>query len=116
MQPIPTDYVPGHVGTVHTVVTNATFDEHIEEIVMKLNQVQEDIYFEKSHVIEDVLLNPGPADDNIDNIVREVLNVQDITCSGEDMTEVDDVPVHEGNIREKVHNTCKRIKDLRNDQ
>ena len=59
------------------------------------------------------MLNPGPADDNIDNILREVLNVQDLTCSGEGMTEVDDVPVHQGNIRAKVHKT---IKDLRNDQ
>ena len=95
---------------------NATFQEHIDEIVEKLNNCQPNIYFEKNHVIEDVLLNPGPADDNIDNILREVLNVQDLTCSGEDMTEVDDVPVHQGNIRAKVHNTCDCIKDLRNDQ
>ena len=61
---------------------------------MKLFKISTvNVLFEKEHVIEDVLLNPGPADENIDNIIREVLDVQDVTWSGEDMTEVDKVPL-----------------------
>ena len=36
-----------------------------------------------------------PKDDNIDNIIREVLNVQDDTCPEEDTTEVDNVAVQQ---------------------
>ena len=46
-------------------------------------------YSNKNAVIEDVLLNPGPKDDDLDNILREVLNVEDLESFGDDMNEVD---------------------------
>ena len=110
---IPSDVIPGHVNPGQTVVTNAAFDIDIEEILSNLNHVEDGVFFEKSHVIEDVLLNPGPTDDNIDNIVREVLQFQDVTGCEEDMTEVDNVQVHAGNIRAEVSKTYQRIQGLR---
>ena len=80
------------MGSVRTLVINATFESDIDEIVKHLNNCHKDVFFQKEHVVEDVLLNPGPADENIDNIIREVLDVQDVSWSGEDMNEVDNVP------------------------
>ena len=113
---IPSDVIPGDVNCGQTVVTNAAFDTDIEEILHNLNHVEEGLFFDKSHVIEDVLLNPGPSDDNIDNIVCEVLQFQDVTGCEEDMTEVDNVQVDAGNIRAKIRKTCQRIQGLRFDQ
>ena len=101
---IPSDVIPGHVNPGQTVVTNAAFNIDIDEILTNLNHVEHGVFFEKSHVIEDVLLNPGPTDDNLDNIVCEVLNFQDVTGCEEDMTEVDNVQVLAGNIRPKIRN------------
>ena len=69
-QSLPIDYLPGHVGAVCNQVVNAAFNSDIEEIVENLNNCQTHIIFDKNDIIEDVLLNPGPADENIDIIVH----------------------------------------------
>ena len=98
----------------------AAFDSDIEEIHAHLNQCVKDVVFEKDHIIEDVLLNPGPKDENIDNTLCEVLNVQDETCpEGEDTNDVDNVPVQQdddNNTRsETILKTLTCISGLRND-
>merc|ERR1711942_509279 len=110
---VPSDVIPGDVSCGQTVVTNEDFAQDIDEMLHNLNSLQDGLHFEKAAVIEDVLLNPGPTDDNVDNIVREVLEVQDTTGCEEDMLELDsNVQVHTGNIREKLRSTCKRIQAL----
>ena len=66
-QPIPIDNLPGAMDIEHTQLVNADFDTNIELIVDKLNS-HSYFRFNRGAVIEDVLLNPGPKDDNTDNI------------------------------------------------
>ena len=116
------------MAPVPTQITNKTFNEDIEEIVQSLTCVR-GLCFTKDHIIEDVLQNPGPKEENIDSILRDELNVTtvlDRMCSEEGfldeegITEVADVPVHPKNqtrtIYEKVHNTCTRIQGLKFDE
>ena len=63
---LPIDYYPGHEGAERSQVINDAFDSDIDENFHHLNNCQDDVVFEKEHVIEDVLLNPGPTDENID--------------------------------------------------
>ena len=92
---IPIDFCPGQEGAVRSQVINDDFETHIQEMHAHLNGCVQGVVFDKDHIIEDVLFNPGPKDDNIDNIIREVLNVQDETCPEEDTNEVDNVPVQQ---------------------
>ena len=45
-----------------------------------------------------MLLNPGPEDVNLDNILREVLNVEDLESFGDDMNKVDTLSMQLGNV------------------
>ena len=92
---LPIDLIPGQEGAVRNQVVHADFNSNIHEIHTYFAKSEPGLVFAKEDIIEDVLLNPGPKDDNIDNIIREVLNVQDDTCPEEDTTEVDNVPVQQ---------------------
>ena len=94
VQHIPSHYLPGNDGERSQVI-NANFDTDIDEILEGLNGIEEGLIFRREHIVEDVLLNPGPSDNNIENIIREVLDVQDVIWSGEDMNEVDNVPLQQ---------------------
>ena len=63
-----------------------------------------------------MLQNPGPKDDDIDNIMREVLDLQDVECCGDDMCEQDplsmDIPTM--SVRETVLHSLKQITVLKN--
>ena len=58
-QPMPIDNLPGGMEIEKTQVVNTDFDKNIKEIVDKLNSSKKFI-FNKTDIIEDVLLNPGP--------------------------------------------------------
>ena len=111
VQYIPSHYLPGNDGERSQVI-NANFDTDIDEILAGLNGIEEGLVFRREHIVEDVLLNPEPSDDNVDNIIREVLDVQDVIWSGEDMNEVDNVPQQQDNMRPKVFKTLGRISHL----
>ena len=114
---IPSDIVPGDTNHGQTVVTNDAFNEDIQEIETYLNSMGRGLSFSREDIIEDVLLNPGPVDENIDNLIREVLKFQEADGCDEDMIEVDtNVQVHTGNIRATVRDTCKNIQALRFDK
>ena len=55
VQPIPTDNLPGHNSVERTQVINASFESDIDEIVRHLNNCLKDVFFQKEHVVEDVL-------------------------------------------------------------
>ena len=63
-----------------------------------------------------MLQNPGPKDDDIDNIMREVLDLQDVECCGDDMCEQDplemDIPTM--SVRETVLHSLKQINVVKN--
>ena len=109
-QPIPIDNLPGAMDIEHTQLVNAEFDTNIELIVDKLNS-HSDFRFDRDAIIEDVLLNPGPKDDNLDNILREVLNVEDLESFGDDMNEVDTLSMQLGNlcIRDQILDCLKYV-------
>ena len=86
--------------------------------VTLLNGCDPDVRFDRSHIVDDVLLNPGPADENIDNILEEVLQVQDVSLSGEDMDEVeseDELPAHQDPLRPKIYSVLKNLTKMRNE-
>ena len=64
-----------------------------------------------------------PKDDNIDNIIREVLNVQDDTCPAEDTTEEDNVAIQQDDdegtcittSRPTILKTLRRLNTIKND-
>ena len=96
---------------------NDAFDKTIEEIVEGFNKFPRDLFnFQKDAIIEDVLQNPGPKDDDLDNIMREELGVQDDeNC--EDMLEEDpftmQIPTNMSD-RQIVHHYLKQITVLKN--
>ena len=70
-------------------IVNDAFDETIEQIVTGFSKIFPDKFnFKKDAIVEDVLQNPGPKDDDLDNIMREELGVQD-DHNCEDMLEED---------------------------
>ena len=111
------DNVGSHMGDAGGQIINALFQSDIDDIVRLLNTCQDDVLFHRDHVVEDVLLNPGPADQSIENIMEEVLQVQDVSCSGEDMDEVesaDELPVQQDTIRPIIYKALKTLSNLRN--
>ena len=70
----------------------AEFDRTIEIIVDGFKKFPDPFKFQTEDIIEDVLQNPGPKDDDLDNIMREELGVQDDeNC--EDMLEEDPLTI-----------------------
>ena len=80
--------VPGALQIQRTQIVNADFDKDIQIIVDKFNTLSEHIKLKKEHIIEDVLQNPGPKDDDLDNITREELGFEDVDVC-EDMLQED---------------------------
>ena len=120
---LPTDNLPLlHTKTkqVRTQVTNADFKLQIKELTKRLNSI-DGLEFQEGDVIEDVLLNPGPTDGNIDNITREVLNVEDETCPNEDMIEDNNnVPVQQCEVyhsptRNQITRMLHKLSDVKYD-
>ena len=111
-QPVPIDNLnlTGAMDIEHTQLVNAEFDLKIELIVDKLNS-HNYFKFNKQAILEDVLSNPGPEDVNLDNILREVLNVEDLESFGDDMNEVDTLSMQQGNlsIRDQVLDYLKYL-------
>ena len=58
-------------------------------------------------------MNPGPEDENIDTIIRDVLEVQDTTLAGEDMHELEVDPTQPDQSRSKVLNALGHISALK---
>ena len=52
-----------------------------------LNGCHPSVTFTKKDIIKDVLLNPGQANENIDNIIDDVLQCEDLSWYEEDMDE-----------------------------
>ena len=75
------------MGDVGGQIVNADFNTDIDDIVQMLNNIDPDVRFDRNHIVQDVLLNPGPSDENVENILEEVLNCQDVAFTGEDMDE-----------------------------
>ena len=91
------DSLPGQQPSAVTHVVNDQFQGDIQEITDNLNILSPKIQFAKDDIIDDVLLNPGPNDDNLDTIISDYLGVHDdtgITCP-EHTIEVDNVPVEQ---------------------
>ena len=105
--------IPGHNGIQRTQIINDEFNSDIEDILHNLNQCNKDIHFQKDHVIEDVLLNPGPEDENIDTMIRDVLQVQDTVLAGEDMHELEVDPAQPHQSRSIVLNALGQISSLK---
>ena len=105
--------LPGHHAVQRTQITNDDFESDINDILEHLNKCQDGVTFEKEHVVEDVLLNPGPADENIDTIVRDVLQVEDTTCTGDDMPDVELIPTQPDEMRPKVLKALSTISELK---
>ena len=109
--------VPGILQIERTQIVNDAFDKTIEEIVEGFNKFPRDLFnFQKEAIIEDVLQNPGPKDDDLDNIMREELGVQD-DDNCEDMLEEDPLTMPIPNNmsdRDIVHHYLKQITVLKN--
>merc|ERR1711867_352580 len=69
--------VPNRLEIRRSQILNRDFDKDIELILQMFNLASDYIIVTKENLIEDVLLNPGPKDDDIDNITREVLCLED---------------------------------------
>ena len=72
------------MGDVGGQIVNAEFNSDIDEIAQMLNNFDPDVRFDRNDIVQDVLLNPGPADENVDNILEEVLNFQDVALTREE--------------------------------
>ena len=105
------DIVPGDPSIGQTVCTNDEFHSDIQDIVHNLNNLRDGLVFDKEAVIEDVLLNPGPNDDNVDNILCDVLEVQHTGNTGwaEDMIELSE----DTGVRDSIQDSCRLIQGLR---
>ena len=90
--------VPGALQIQRTQIVNRDFDKDIQSIVDKFNSVSEHIVFKKEHLVEDVLQNPGPKDDDLDNITREELGLEDVDDMCDDMLQEEpfDIPFDRG--------------------
>ena len=75
------------MGDVGGQVINTVFLSEIDESLQLLNLCNSSIHFTKDDIIEDVLLNPGQADENVDNIIEDVLQCEDLSWYEEDMVE-----------------------------
>ena len=53
--------------------------QDIDEITHMLNQCNKNVTFQCEAIIVGVLLNPGPKDTNVDNILQDILQHED--CS-----------------------------------
>ena len=65
------------MGDVGGQVINQDFQTEIAESLQLLNSCHSDVQFTKEDIIQDVLLNPGKTDENVDNIINEVLHCED---------------------------------------
>ena len=113
------------MGDVGGQIVNADFHTDIDDIVQMLNNIDPDLTFDRNHIVEDVLLNPGPSDENVENILEEVLNFQDVALTGEDMDESESedelpahqdpmLPAHQDPIRPNIYSALKDLTKLRN--
>ena len=104
------DSLPGQEPSAVTDVVNEVFQDNIQVMTEHLNTLSPDIQFAKDDIIEDVLLNPGPNDDNLDTIISDYLGVQDdITCPDE----VDNVPVQQDDHSTTTATTVTTTRDTR---
>ena len=85
-RPVP-DNVNTHLGDVGGQVINQDFQTEIAESLQLLNLCHSGVQFTKEDIIQDVLLNPGQTDENVDNIIDEVLHCEDLSWYEEDMVE-----------------------------
>ena len=85
-RPVP-DNVNIYLGDVEGQVINQEFQNDIAESLQLLNGCSKSVQFREADIIHDVLLNPGKADENVDNIIDEVLNCEDLSWYEEDMVE-----------------------------
>ena len=77
--------VPNGLEIRRSQILNHDFDKDIELIVNKFKSASDYIVVTKENLIEDVLQNPGPKDDDLDNIIREVVGLEDDDDLCEDM-------------------------------
>ena len=109
--------VPGALQIQRTQILNRDFDNDIQSIVDKFNSVSQHIVFTKEHLIEDVLQNPGPKDDDLDNITREELGLEDDDDLCDDMLQEEpfDIPFdrHPKTPREGLQDYVKKLSELK---
>ena len=80
-----------------------------------LNGCTSAVKFTEADIIHDVLLNPGKADENVDNIIDEVLNCEDLSWYEEDMVEhVEAETEAVGHVHPGRHHVYKLLAKLSN--
>ena len=89
----------------------------IYEITELLNLWNKNATFQREAIIADVLLNPGPKDTNVENILQDVLQHEDCSWYEWDMDEEEKhqakVSDHPDPMRPKVHQTLGKLTNLR---
>ena len=108
--------VPNGLEIRRSQILNHDFDKDIELIVNKFKSASDYIVVTKENLIEDVLLNPGPKDDDLDNITREELGLEDVDmCDDMLQEEPFDIPFdrHPKTPREGLQDYVKKLSELK---
>ena len=98
---------------------NNAFDTKVDDLLIAFQKNNPThLKFTKNAIVEDILQNPGPKDDDLENIMLEELGVQyhDTNNICEDMFEEDTSslpPVYQLTERDMVHDYLKKINALK---
>ena len=108
--------LPKDVRIERAANVNNDFDINVADLLVGFQNINhEHLKFTTNDIVEDILQNPGPKDDDLQNIMLEELRVEDNDTNTicEDMLEENTSSLAQMSERDKVHDYLKKVNGLK---